>query len=68
MFDCMTAYMTAASQVRISFLWKPEACTNRTPICGSSGPRVAWYLDHTPMNFFVQADENGLSLSVWQPT
>ena len=59
---------TAASQGRISILWKHRACTIHAPICGSLGPRVTWYMDPTSLDMITQEHENGLSSTVWQPT
>ena len=67
-FDCMAAYLTAASQGRISILWKPRACTIRTPICGSLGSRVTCCMDPTSLDMIAQEHENGLSSTVWKPT
>ena len=58
---------TAASQERISILWKPRDWTIRTPINGSLGPRVICYMDPTYLDMIAQEHENGLSSTVWQP-
>ena len=60
--------LTAASEGRISILWKPRACAIHAPICGSLGPRVNWYMDPTSFDVIAQEHENGLRSTLWQPT
>ena len=60
--------LTAAFQGRISILWKPRACTIRTPIWGSLSPRVTCCMDPISLDMIAQEHENGLSSTVWQPT
>ena len=59
--------LTAASKGRISILRKPRACSIRTPICGSLGPRVTCCMGPTSLDMIAQELENGLSSTVWQP-
>ena len=58
--------LTAASQGRISILWKPRTSTIYTPICGSLGPRVNWHMDPTSFDVIAQEHVNGLRSTVWQ--
>ena len=52
---------TAASQMRISILWKLRVCTISTPIYGSLDPSATWYIDPISVDMLVQEHEGGLS-------